>query len=86
VNAPERAHLGDFLGDVKLKRFTFAERLVPGESMCRDLGGDAYGWTEGDASAIARHYALEIMQGTIVAGQLAKSACKPSLHDVPFRL
>lgn len=74
--------LADFLAAVKQERTTFAARLIPGATVCLDSNNQPYVWPETDAAAIARQYALEITQGTRVAGELMKRAAARFLKDL----
>jgi phage terminase large subunit-like protein len=74
--------LAAFLASVSLERATFQERIRPESSITFDTGGVEYMWPEGDAAAVARHYALEVTQGSIVAGELIRRAGQRFLSDL----
>ncbi len=74
--------LADFLAAVQRERATFAARLIPGATVCLDSNDQPYLWPDTDAAAIARRYALEITQGSRVAGELMKRAADRFLKDL----
>jgi phage terminase large subunit-like protein len=75
------ASLESFIADVRYERATFAARLVPSQTVCRDLSGP-FEWTEGDPSALARLYCQEVTQGKIPACDLLNRACARQLSDL----
>jgi phage terminase large subunit-like protein len=87
AGAPEPAQdtttltLEDFLGSVATERATFQQRLVPAETVCLDVAGP-YEWPDDDASTVARRYALDVIEGGIVAGDLIRRAAQRFLSDL----
>jgi phage terminase large subunit-like protein len=73
--------LEGLLADVRAERSTFPARLVPGQTVCRDVAG-AYEWPEGDPAAVARLYCQEVTQGKIPACDLLIRACARQLNDL----
>ena len=71
-----------FIQTVRVCRDSFVSRLVPGETVCLDTGGQPFGWLPDSAAGIARQYAMDVVQGGIVAGQLVKLACARFLKDL----
>jgi phage terminase large subunit-like protein len=84
--APEEAEpvatLPDFLVGVAEERASFSERMQPGQSVCLDVAGQPYAWEAGDAAEVARHYALDITQGSLVAGELMQRSAARFLKDL----
>jgi len=74
--------LESFIKQVEHCRGTFAARLVPGQTVCLDADNQPYAWLPNSASAIARQYAMDVAQGSIVSGQLMKCACQRFLRDL----
>jgi phage terminase large subunit-like protein len=81
---PERPELTleDFLADVRNERESFSERMRPSTTLTMDAGGAEYHWSAGDPAEVARTYALDIVQGGIVAGELIRRACTRFLNDL----
>ena len=75
------ASLEAFLADVRSERDTFAQRLVPGATTCKDRAG-VYEWPEGDPAAVARSYCQSVTQGAIPACELLIRACARHLSDL----
>ena len=79
--APEEmltgATLADFLAAVQRERFTYPARIVPVQTVCLDSNDQPYAWPEGDAAEVARRYALEVTQGSLVAGELMQARLRP---------
>jgi hypothetical protein len=75
------AKLNEFLEKVANERLTFRERLVPEQTLCLDSAGP-YDWPEADASTVARRYALDVIEGAIVAGNLIKRAAQRFISDL----
>jgi phage terminase large subunit-like protein len=73
--------LQDFLAGVESERATFQQRLVPNQTLCCDSAG-AYEWPEGDAATVARRYALDVIEGGIVAGELVRRAAQRFISDL----
>ncbi len=71
-----------FIQTVRVCRDSFVSRLVPGETVCLNTGGHPFGWLPDSAAGIARQYAMDVVQGGIVAGQLVKLACARFLKDL----
>jgi phage terminase large subunit-like protein len=71
-----------FLANVRMERNTFESRIVPDQTVCKDMGGETYGWPDGDPAAVSRRYCLEVTQGGLVAGELLKRACVRTLGDL----
>jgi phage terminase large subunit-like protein len=80
--APAEHTLADFLAAVRRERDSFAQRVIPNETVTRDAGGKVYEWPEGDPAAIARRYALELIGGKILAGELLRRAAQRFLSDL----
>jgi phage terminase large subunit-like protein len=78
---PTELTLATFLASVADERATFQQRMQPGATVCHDIGGP-YQWQEGDPAEMARRYALEVTQGTRIAGELIRQACNRFLQDV----
>lgn len=81
VNAPGPS-LDVFLADVRMERASFEARLNPDQTVCKDVGGEAYGWPADDPAAVSRLYCTQVVQGAIVAGDLLKRACTRTLDDL----
>ena len=79
---PAEHTLADFLTAVRRERESFAARMVPSETICRAVAGEPYEWTAGKPAAIAREYALEVVAGKIVAGELLRRAADRFLKDL----
>jgi phage terminase large subunit-like protein len=73
--------LEGFLASVKAERTSFAARLVPGQTVCRDVTG-VYGWPEVDAATVSRLYCQQIIQGAIPACELLRRSCARHLSDL----
>jgi len=73
--------LEGFLVDIRNERLTYTARLVPGQTVCKDVAGP-YEWPEGDPAAIARLYCQEVVQGAIPACDLIRRACARHLADL----
>lgn len=80
-NDKPAASLEKFLADVRYERSTFASRVVPGQTVCRDFTG-LFTWPEGHAVSIARRYCEQVTKGEIVACELIKCACARQLQDL----
>src|SRR5579859_1836779 len=80
-NSPSEYSLSDFLLNVQRERETFPQRMVPTQTVCMVSDGP-YTWPDDRPAAIARRYALEVTQGTIVAGELLRRACDRFLKDL----
>src|SRR5713101_3148770 len=80
-NPPTEYSLSDFLVAVRRERETFAQRMVPTQTVCM-VSGEPYTWPDDRPAAIARQYALEITQGKIVAGELLRRAADRFLKDL----
>ncbi len=74
-------NLENFIEDVRRERDTFSERMHPKETVCRS-NGEPYSWPPEKPAAIARQYALEITQGSRVAGDLLRRAAARFLTDL----
>ncbi len=75
--------LPGFLAGVAAERATFEDRFQPTTtSLCLDAGGTMYTWPEGDAATIARDYAQGVLAGTVVAGELIRSAAARFINDL----
>ena len=70
-----------FLADVRAERSTFAARLLPGQTVCRDIAG-VYEWPQGDPATVARDYCQQIMQGAIPSCDLLRRSCARHLNDL----
>ena len=71
-----------FIADVRCCRDGFVSRLVPGETVCLDTGGQSFAWLPDTAAGIARQYAMDVTQGAQPAGQLVKLACARFLKEL----
>jgi phage terminase large subunit-like protein len=74
--------LVDFIESVKRCRESFSERMVPGEVLTQDEGGQPYLFPEGDAATVARQYARDVVFGKIVSGKLEIAACERFLKNL----
>jgi phage terminase large subunit-like protein len=81
TSSPTTASLDEFLVAVRNERTTFQSRLVPGQSICRDLSGP-YEWPAGDPATVAREYCQQITQGATPACDLLIRACARHLSDL----
>lgn len=81
ADAGEALTLADFIAGVQDERATFQQRLVPNTTLCLD-GADAYAWPDGDATTVARRYALDVIEGGIVSGELIRRATQRFLSDL----
>lgn len=79
--APAPATLQTFLAAVQRERSTFAARLEPTITVVEDFDGP-YTWPEKDPATVARQYCMDVVGGTIVAGDLLKRACARHLEDL----
>jgi phage terminase large subunit-like protein len=75
------ASLDAFLSDVRSERASFAARMVPGATVCRDVSGP-YEWPPLDPAAVARDYCQQITQGAIPACELLRRSCARHLADL----
>jgi phage terminase large subunit-like protein len=82
IPAPAETRLADFLAGVWRERETFAQRMLPTETVTLDVEGVAYQWPTGDPAEVARKYALDITQGTHVAGELIQRAAARFISDI----
>jgi phage terminase large subunit-like protein len=73
--------LQEFAATVAAERATFAERLVPGQTLTLDASGP-YEWPDDDATAVVHRYCQDIAAGNIVAGELARRACMRHIDDM----
>jgi len=73
--------LGLFIERVKHERKTFFERLVPGQTVCKDFEGE-FTWKPEHALTIIRTYAEQVVNGGIVAGGFTRQACARFLGDL----
>jgi phage terminase large subunit-like protein len=80
--APGVPTLTEFLNRVKQERATFAQRLIPDETTCRDADLKPYGWLESDAATVARKYAADVLSGAIVACEGIQRSAKRFLSDL----
>lgn len=71
-----------FIVGVKNERDSFASRMLPNTTVTLDEGGRAYSWDSGDAAQIARSYAMQVTQGSIIAGELVRCACSRFLKEL----
>jgi phage terminase large subunit-like protein len=74
--------LSDFLEATARQRATFAQRLVPGQTIMLDDNGATVDWPDGDATTRARDYAQRVVQGGIAACDLNRRACARFLNDL----
>src|SRR5882762_8141597 len=70
-----------FIAQVARERATFFERLVPGQTVCREHGAE-FNWREDHPLTVFRKYATQVADGTIVAGALVRRACTRFLGDL----
>jgi phage terminase large subunit-like protein len=81
---PEPVVAGDsltrFINQVADERATFTARLLPTETLMLDSDGGRYEPADGDATTVARKYALESL-GSMDTGQDLKDACARWLKD-----
>jgi phage terminase large subunit-like protein len=82
IPEPAGNTLDDFLASVQRERASFASRLQPRQTVTLDSNGKLYEWAEGDAAAIARRYALDVVEGRIISGELLKRAAQRFLSDL----
>ena len=73
--------LGLFIERVKHERKTFFERLIPGQTVCKDFEGE-FTWKPEHALTIIRTYAEQVVNGGIVAGGFTRQACARFLGDL----
>jgi phage terminase large subunit-like protein len=78
---PSAVSLEGFLANVRIERGTFRARLVPDQTVCRDLS-TPYVWPEGDAAEVARRYCEQVTKGEITACDLLRRACQRHLDDL----
>lgn len=81
-NPPTEHSLADFLESVRRERETFLQRIVAGQTVCTVAGDEPYAWPAGKPATVARQFALEVTQGTRVAGELVIKACNRFLQDL----
>jgi Phage Terminase len=81
ADAGEVLTLADFIAGVQDERATFQQRLVPNTTLCLD-GADTYAWPDGDATTVARRYALDVIEGGIVSGELIRRAAQRFISDL----
>jgi phage terminase large subunit-like protein len=80
--APEPGEtIAAFIKRIADERASFADRLVPVATLCLEQDQSAYTWPEGDASTIARQYALDTVNSPD-AGDLMKRAAQRWLDDI----
>ncbi|MGD1080387.1 MAG: terminase large subunit [Candidatus Sulfotelmatobacter sp.] len=83
--APAEAPSGSlsaFLKDVERERETFQKRMRPSTTIALDDGDLEYSWPEEDVATVARKYAVDVVQGGIVAGELIRRAATRFLTDL----
>ena len=68
------------INQVADERATFTARLLPTETLMLDSDGGRYEPADGDATTVARKYALESL-GSMDTGQDSKDACARWLKD-----
>jgi len=73
--------LGVFIADVADERATFQHRIAPDQTTCRDNDGP-YEWPDDDAAAVARRYALDVIENAVVAGELIRRAAQRFIADL----
>jgi hypothetical protein len=73
--------LGTFIERVKHERKTFFERLIPGQTVCKDSEGE-FTWKPEHPLTVIRTYAEQVANGSIVAGELTRRACARFLGDL----
>jgi hypothetical protein len=73
--------LTTFIAQVKQERETFFERLVPGQTVCREHGAE-FNWRIGHPLTTIRTYAEQVANGGIVSGELTRRACARFLGDL----
>jgi hypothetical protein len=76
--------LETFIAQVKQERDTFFERLVPGQTVCKEYGAE-FNWREGHPLTTIRTYAERISNGEIVSGDLTRGACRPARMSYSLR-
>jgi len=74
--------LQEFLAATARQRATFAERLVPTQTLTLDDGVIPFSWSDDDPTTRAREYAQRIVQGAIPACDLNRRACVRFLNDI----
>jgi phage terminase large subunit-like protein len=79
---PGKISLPDFLEAVKKTRTSYAARRSPSASVCMDTNGQPYTWPEGDAATIARAYAMEVLAGTVISGELMRRSAARFIADL----
>jgi len=82
VEKPSAPSLSEYIESVKRCRESFESRMVPGEVLTLDEGGKLYTWPEGDALRVARRYALDIVEGSVLSGKLEIAACQRFLTNL----
>ena len=82
VSEPCTISLSDFLASTAQQRATFAQRLVPGQTIMLDDNGATFDWHADDATTRVRKYAQSVVQGSIVAYDLNRRACVRFLNDL----
>jgi hypothetical protein len=73
--------LGLFIERVKHERKTFFDRLVPGQTVCKDFEGE-FTWKPEHPLTVIRTYAEQVVNGCIVAGGFTRQACARFLGDL----
>ena len=76
-----RFGLGVFIAQVKGERETFFERLVSGQTVCKEYGAE-FNWREEHALTIIRTYAKQIAAAQIMSGEFTQLACTRFLEDL----
>ena len=72
----------DFLLRVQLERSTFAERIVPDQTIALGFDNSKFEWPVTHPLTIARDYASDVVDERIVTGALTKLAAKRFLDDL----
>ncbi len=73
--------LDGYLAAVRRERATFAQRLIPGQTVCRDPTAP-FEWQADHPATVAREYCQRVLQGSIVACDLTRRACARHLSDL----
>lgn len=79
---PGAMTLPAFMVQVEMTRSSFASRRDPDSAVCLDTDGRAYEWPEGDAATIARQYAMEVLAGSVISGELMRRAAARFIADL----
>jgi hypothetical protein len=81
IRTPPGLRLGVFNAQVKRERATFFERLVSGQTVCKEYGAE-FNWREEHALTIIRAYAEQIAAAQIMSGEFIQLACARFLEDL----